>query len=41
MGDWELKGNVALLVLDMQHDIVGEGGKGEPLGFPQEGRIQA
>jgi len=35
MADWELKGKVALLVLDMQHDIVGEGGKGEPLGFPK------
>ena len=35
MADWELKGKVALLVLDMQHDIVGEGGSGEPMGFPQ------
>lgn len=35
MANWELKGNPALLVLDMQHDIVGEGGKGEALGFPQ------
>ena len=35
MADWELKGKVALLVLDMQEDIVGEGGKGEPLGFPK------
>ncbi len=35
MTDWELKGKVALLVLDMQHDVVGEGGKGEPLGFPK------
>ncbi len=35
MTDWELKGKVALLVLDMQEDIVGEGGKGEDAGFPQ------
>ena len=38
MADWELKGKTALLVLHMQHDIVGEGGKGEPLGFPKAGR---
>jgi len=25
MADWELKGNVALLVLDMQEDIGGRG----------------
>lgn len=31
MADWELKGNVALLVLDMQKGIVGEGGKDEPV----------
>ena len=35
MTDWELKGKVSLLVLDMQEDIVGEGGKGEVAGFPQ------
>lgn len=35
MADWELKGKPALLILHMQHDIVGEGGKGEPLGFPK------
>lgn len=35
MEDWELKGKLALCILDMQHDIVGKGGKGEPLGFPQ------
>ena len=35
MSDWELNGKTALLVLDMQEDIVGEGGKGEPVGFPK------
>ena len=35
MVDWDLKGKVALVIVDMQHDIVGEGGKCEPLGFPQ------
>jgi len=35
MADWELKGKVALLILDMQEDIVGEGGKGEVAGFPK------
>ena len=35
MANWELKGKVALLILDMQQDIVGEGGKGEPMGFPK------
>lgn len=35
MADWELKGKPALLVLHMQHDIAGKGGKGEPMGFPQ------
>ncbi len=35
MVSWELKGKTALLVLDMQEDIVGDGGKGEPLGFPK------
>ena len=35
MASWELKGKPTLLVLDMQHDIVGEGGGGEPMGFPK------
>ena len=35
MKDWKLVGKVALLVLDMQHDIVGIGGKEESAGFPQ------
>jgi nicotinamidase-related amidase len=35
MPSWELKGKPALLILDMQYDIVGEGGKGEPMGFPR------
>jgi nicotinamidase-related amidase len=34
MEDWKLVGKVALLVLDMQHDIVGFGGKEESSGFP-------
>lgn len=35
MPDWKLTGKPALLVLHMQHDIVGEGGKGESMGFPR------
>lgn len=35
MAEWELKGKLALLVLDLQYDIVGEGGKCEPMGFPK------
>lgn len=35
MADWKLKGKVALLVLDMQEDIVGKGGASESLGFPK------
>lgn len=35
MAQWELKGKPALLILDMQNDIVGEGGKCEPMGFPK------
>ena len=35
MASWELKGKLALLVLDMQYDIVGEGGGGEVVGFPK------
>lgn len=35
MSDWKLTGKVALLVLDMQYDIIGKGGPGEPMGFPQ------
>jgi len=35
MASWELKGKPALLILDMQYDIVGEGGKCEPMGLPQ------
>jgi len=35
MASWELKGKLALLVLDMQYDIVGEGGKCEPMGLPK------
>lgn len=35
MSDWKIKGKAVLLVLDMQYDIVGKGGKGEPMGFPK------
>ena len=35
MADWKLKGKAALLVLHMQEDIAGEGGKGESAGFPK------
>jgi nicotinamidase-related amidase len=35
MTDWKLVGKVGLLVLDMQNDIVGKGGKGETMGFPK------
>jgi nicotinamidase-related amidase len=35
MAQWELKGKPALLVLDLQYDIVGEGGKCEPMGLPK------
>ncbi len=35
MANWELKGKVGLLIMDMQYDIVGRGGKGEPVGFPK------
>ncbi|MDP2917187.1 MAG: isochorismatase family cysteine hydrolase [Dehalococcoidia bacterium] len=35
MADWKFIGKPTLLVLDLQHDIVGTGGKGEPMGFPK------
>ena len=35
MADWELKGKLALLILDMQEEIVGYGGGGEAQGHPK------
>lgn len=35
MSDWKLQGKVALLILDLQYDIVGKGGPGERRGSPK------